>query len=164
MNQLKRLLLLYRLQHKLGLFSVFIHTAILYVANAMIREASTAIRNGSMGMSDEWYFYLDLCIAGNHSLFGSFRAFGTLTEGIMAMALRHGAITPRQARRVAGDLQRLGRRYDASKEVLGERSAAQVGWVVDHNLSMIDPEAAIGGSLADEFHKLMLLGDTETHE
>jgi hypothetical protein len=162
-NQLKRLLLVYRLQSKLGLFSVLIHTAILYVANAMVHEASSAIHKGVIGLSGEWQFYLDLCIAGNHSLFGSFRAFGTLTKGIMAMALRHGVITPRKAKRVARDLRELGAKYDVVKD-LGNGRAETVAWIVDHDLGTIDPERAAGGALADEFQKLMLHDDTETQE
>jgi hypothetical protein len=161
-NQLKRLTLIYRIHCKLGLFSVFSHTPMLYVVNAMVYEANVAIRNGSGRMGAEWQFYLDLCLTGYQSLFGSFRAHGTAAKGILVMGLQHGIINARRAGRVVGDLKDLERRYDVLKE-LGD-GRAHAGWIVDQELGMKDPEAAAGGSLAEQFQNLMISDDGSTDE
>jgi hypothetical protein len=161
-NQLKRLMLMHRLHHsKIGLYSPFDHIPILYVMNALVHEASTAARQGgtvgSVTMPAEWQFYLDLCLRGYQSMFESFPTFDSAAKGMLALALRHGVITARRAERVAAQLKEIGKKYDIATH-LGD---ARTGWIVDQDLGMTDPEAAAGGSLADELQNMMIHDNTD---
>jgi hypothetical protein len=160
-NQLKRLLLNYCIRCQLGLFSIFYHTAILYVVNALIHEAKTAAAHDSgTTISAEWRFYLDLCIAGCRAHSGSYRALGSVARGILTMAVRHGIIPLRKAVHVADELQELRRRQNDAVEELGD--LAHGGWIIDQDLSMTDPGAAVGVNLAEQFGELMISDEMMT--
>lgn len=151
-NQLKRMLLLFCFRCKLGLFSLFYHTAVLYVVNALVLEIRRA-PSASVTTGAECRFYMDLCIAGGQANAGSYRAFGSVASGLLAMALQNGIINIRKAARVARELRELRRHHDAVEE-LGKRAPG--GWVVDQALAMTDPEAAAVDNLADRLQKLMV--------
>jgi hypothetical protein len=127
----------------------------------MVHEASTAVRSGdSVAMGIDWQFYLDVSLAGYQCLFESFRSHGSAAKAILTIALRHGVINARRAERGARDLQEIERRYDIVKNSGDGKS----GWIVDQDLGMVDPDAAAGGTLADEFQKLMLSTEMLTTE
>lgn len=154
-NQLKRLLLIYRLSFKTAMLSVLWQTALIYVANAMMREGNS---NGA-----EWRFYLELCVAGLEDLSASFRVFKSVAEGLLGMALERGVIDIDKVNLVSKELVRLGRHHVPYKKEDGiEVEGAR--WIIDIGLATTDPNAAQGANLAERFQELMLLEEFTTGE
>ncbi|GKT47621.1 uncharacterized protein ColSpa_07802 [Colletotrichum spaethianum] len=152
-TQLKRLLLLYRLRYKSAGLSVLWQTAVVYVANAMIREAGTSVRAPDVPPSEEWRFYLDLCLAGLEDLYVSFPVFGSIAQGMVGMALRHAAIRTGKAARVLKQLGAIEKQHAANQ---GMTDKTEARWIIDFDLAMTDPEAAQGRNLAERLEGLML--------
>ncbi|EFQ32816.1 hypothetical protein CGRA01v4_07741 [Colletotrichum graminicola] len=154
-EQLKRLLLLYRLRYRHASFSVLWQTAIIYVANAMIREAGVAAQDPDAAppSEQEWGFYLDLCLVGLEDLYVSFRVFGPIAQGIMSMALRNAAIPAEKAARVLRQLGKIEKQHNASQ---GMADKAETRCIVDLDLALTDPEAAQGQNLVEQLAELML--------
>ncbi|KZL70449.1 C6 transcription factor, partial [Colletotrichum tofieldiae] len=152
-TQLKRLLLLYRLRYKSASLSMLWQTVVVYVANAMIREAGTAVRAPDMPPSDDWRFYLDLCLAGLEDLYVSFPVFGSIAQGMVGMALRQAAIRTGKAARVLRQLGEIEKQHAASQ---GMTDKVEARWIIDFDLAMTDPEAAQGRNLVEQLEGLML--------
>lgn len=131
------------------MLSVLWQTSVVYVTNAMIREAGTE--------STEWRFYLQLCMAGLQDLYSSFRVFGSIAKALLGMALESGAMKPREAKRVEAALEQRSRQYSAVGR-LGEGKEV-ANWIINLDLALTDPEAAQGSSLAARFQELILEDD-----
>jgi hypothetical protein len=153
-NQLKRLLLLYKMNFNTATFSVIWQTSIVYVANAMVHEAGTD--------STEWRYYLYLCIAGLEDLYGSFRVFGSIVKALLGMAMDHGAITAAEARRVRSELQELGQVYQPMRPLKEDNGAEVANWIINLDLAVTDPEAAQGSNLAARFDSMVLQDEDES--
>ncbi|KAM0549153.1 hypothetical protein ACHAPJ_009608 [Fusarium lateritium] len=136
-NQLKRLLLIYRLNFETAMLSVLWQTGLIYVANAMMREVKTN--------SNEWRYYLHLCMAGLEDLYVSRSVYS---------ALEHGALKATESRRIKDELEELGQHHDAVRRI-GDGSEVAT-WIIDLDLAMTDPEAAMGGKLAKKFQELIV--------
>ncbi|KAM0420645.1 hypothetical protein ACHAPT_011561 [Fusarium lateritium] len=145
-NQLKRLLLLYRLNFTTAMFSVIWQTGLIYVANAIMREVKTS--------SNEWRYYLHLCMAGLEDLYASFRVFGSIAKAILGIAVEHGALGASEARRITNELEELGHHHTVVKRLGDGREVAN--WIIDLDLAMTDPEAAQGSNLAERFQELII--------
>ncbi|KAI8673520.1 Zn(2)-C6 fungal-type domain-containing protein [Fusarium keratoplasticum] len=145
-NQLKRLLLMYRLNFRTAMFSVVWQTGLIYVANAMMREVKSN--------SNEWRYYLYLCMAGLEDLYASYRVFGSIAKAILGIAIEHGALRTSEARRITNELEDLGRHHTAIKPLGDGREVAN--WVIDLDLAMTDPKAAQGSNLAERFQELII--------
>ncbi|KAH8892668.1 hypothetical protein GQ53DRAFT_793908 [Thozetella sp. PMI_491] len=156
-NQLKRLLLIYRLKYKPSTLSVFWHTSAMYTANAVVNDARTAPPMKRVGGSPEWHFYFDLCIAALEDLSASYPAFCSATKGVLAVALRDNAISNVKARRIARDIEEIEAQYDK----INSRRTIAAGWIIDLELGMTNPELAAGGSLAEQLKQLSLDDDSE---
>ncbi|KAF5023169.1 hypothetical protein F66182_4773 [Fusarium sp. NRRL 66182] len=150
-NQLKRLLLIYRLNFETAMLSVLWQTALIYVANAMMREVKTN--------NNEWRYYLYLCMAGLEDLYVSFRVFGSIARAVLGIALERRALNASDSRRIQQELDDLGRHHAAIRRVGDGREISN--WIVDLDLSMVDPEAAQGGKLAEKFQSLAIEDDSE---
>jgi hypothetical protein len=155
-NQLKQLLLTFRLNCKTASFSIFWQTGLIYVANAMICEATTN--------SPEWRFYLALCLAGTEDLHGSFRISRAVAQGLLSMALQHRAISFGEARRVVAELQELGRHHTAVLQgsLTANEQEIEATWIVDLELAMVDRESAQCGKNAAKCEELLLLDEFTT--
>lgn len=136
------------------MFSVIWHTGLVYVANAMLREAKSD-RN-------EWRYYLHLCMAGLEDLYGSFRVFGSVAKAILGIAIENGALRTSEARRITKELEVLGHHHTAIKPLGDGREMAS--WIVDLDLAITDPEAAQGGNLAERFQELIIEDPEEQSE
>lgn len=128
------------------MFSVVWQTGLIYVANAMMRE----VKSGS----NEWRYYLHLCMAGLEDLYASYRVFGSIAKAILGIAIEHGALRPSEARRITNELEDLGRHHTISKPLGDGREVAN--WIIDLDLAMTDPEAAQGSNLAEKFQGLII--------
>ncbi|KAK2033539.1 hypothetical protein LX32DRAFT_553579, partial [Colletotrichum zoysiae] len=153
-EQLKRLLLLYRLRYRHASLSVLWQTAVIYVANAMIREAGVAAQDPEVPPGEqERAFYLDLCLAGLEDLYVSFPVFGSITQGIMGMALRNAAMRTERAAQLLRQLGEIEKQHRANQ---GMTDKAEARCIVDFDLALTDPEAAQGRNLVEQLEELML--------
>ncbi|KAK5999162.1 Notoamide biosynthesis transcriptional activator notL'-like protein [Cladobotryum mycophilum] len=145
-NQLKRLLLLYRLHCKRATLCILWQTGLIYVANAMMREAGTP--------GTEWRFYLNLCLAGFEDLYSCYRVFNSIGKGFLGMAFQRGAINAQDAKRIRKEMKVLGKSHSAVDELANGQTIAN--WIVEFDLALSDPGSARGTDLAKRFEELML--------
>jgi len=147
-NQLKRLLLTFRLSFKTASLSILSQTVLIYVCNAVVREAHNSNQS-------EWRFYLRLCLAASEDLYGCYRESWCVTRALLSMALERGALLPQEAGRLAQELLELGRHYTTGTEEANTRS------MIDLDLAVTDRTAARVGCYAGKFEELMLEKSTE---
>ncbi|EXA32174.1 hypothetical protein FOVG_16550 [Fusarium oxysporum f. sp. pisi HDV247] len=141
-RQLKRLLLSYRMEFGLEALSVLWQTGVVYVVNATIRDESSS--------KDEMQFFMHLCLVGLEELSLSFRVFGSITRGVLGMAVRQGAIEQHQVRRARRRLKKIEQHFllgISSDEIMAR-------WMVDLDLAVTDPIHAQGGKLAEDFDRM----------
>ncbi|OLN95227.1 hypothetical protein CCHL11_08122 [Colletotrichum chlorophyti] len=123
-----------------------------HVANAVIREAEQSAAQPNMPPSNEWCFYLDLCLTGLQDLSFSF----PLARGMVGMALRRAVIKPSKAKRVLRELQQVVLGHDLAQQ---RNDKAEARWLIDLGLAITDPEAAQGWRIAEQLEQLMLSKD-----
>ncbi|TDZ73416.1 Nitrogen assimilation transcription factor nit-4 [Colletotrichum trifolii] len=152
-HQLKRIVLFYRQTHPESSFSLFWHSALLYLANAMLREAAGGPQN------PEWRFYFRLCIASYQTLYGGYRLAKGIAQGLLSMALDRGAMDPREAGAVRRDLERRGRHHHHHHDVSDQ--AVPESLVVDLDLAVTDPSAAQAEKLIRKLMELQVQGVDE---
>ncbi|KAF7554034.1 hypothetical protein G7Z17_g3247 [Cylindrodendrum hubeiense] len=129
-NQLKRLIIIYRLNHESSAFTIVWHTAMLYVANAVLQDPGDG----------DWLFYFLLCIYGYETLGRCYPVVEAIMGALLSMAIRNGHMTSDSAREIWAELK--------SK---GPRRAPQVihaTFMADLELAMDDPSAATVENLA----------------
>jgi hypothetical protein len=122
--------------------SVLWQTGVVYVANAAIRDESSS--------KDEMQFFMHLCLVGLEELSLSFRVFGSITRGVLGMAVRQGAIEQHQVRRARRRLKKIEQHFllDIGSDEIMAR------WMVDLDLAVTDPIHAEGGKLAEDFDRM----------
>ena len=179
-------MLISRLGSKTTSLSALGQTALLYVANAAVHEASVSSPGGA-----EWRFYLDLCLAALTDLHGSFRLAGSVVLGLLGMALTREIVAGDKAGRVTAELREVGRHHptietsppgrtpaDSATRLGAPASAAATtsavqdgasplhsrGWVIDLELATTDKGRARVSQLIERFRELMLLQEFTTGE
>ncbi|TDZ61884.1 hypothetical protein CTRI78_v004015 [Colletotrichum trifolii] len=150
-KQLQRIVLFYQYNHPESAYSFFWHSALLYLANAMLTEANIP------GHAPDWQFYLRLCIARYQTLYTGFRLAKGITLSLLSMALEKGAMDIPQTRAIRRDLELRGKHHLIPDQV-------PVYWVVDLDLALTDPFAAHAENLVLRFRKLHLREMSETNE
>ncbi|KAL9481005.1 hypothetical protein ACSS6W_005791 [Trichoderma asperelloides] len=144
-NQLKRLLLVYRLNFKTATLSVLWQTGLVYVANAMVRDTRES--------SNERRYYIFLCLAGLEDLSVNFRVFGTIAKGLLGMALKCGAVKKREAKRIIHELSEVATLHKAVEQLEDDKIVAN--WIIDLDLALNDTEAASGTRLEEQFGRMI---------
>lgn len=125
LEQLKRLIVIYRFNYRPSTYSIMWHTALLYVANAMLQDTE----------KKDWLVYFLLCLYGYEGLDKSFRVAEAMGRGLLSMAMRNGYLSGDHSRRVMADFQKR-KLWD---HVKGEIRAT---CMLDLNLAMSQPFAA----------------------
>ncbi|PNP52481.1 hypothetical protein THARTR1_06949 [Trichoderma harzianum] len=143
-QQLKRLIIIYRFNYTSSAYTILWHTALLYVANALLR---------TKGESD-WLFYFLLCLYGYEGLRPSYRVAEAVAGGLLSMAMRSGDISSDEARQVMAHLQERGQELDSSE--------IRATFMVDLDLAMSDPGAATAETLAYSFDDTAMMMDYTT--
>jgi hypothetical protein len=141
-EQLKRLVVIYRFKHKQSRHSMVWHTALLYLANAMLRKTE----------QKDWLLYFTLCLYGYESLCKSFRVTDTIGKGLLSMAMRNGSLSSEHARRIMDEFQE-GRLWNHLKEEI------RATCMVDLDLAMSDPTSATAEVLAGDFDDNAMIQD-----
>lgn len=143
-EQLKGLIITYRSHYKSSCYTILWHTALLYVANAVLHNAD----------KDGGAFYFLLCLYGYEGLRTSWRMTESVVEGLLSMKMRDGGMSSIEARQILE-----GVRMQASTPNL---PAIRATFMVDLNLALSNPQRATAEVLASEFENYALLKDLTT--
>ena len=138
-DQLKRLIVLYRINYRSSAYTMLWHTALLYVANAVLQETG----------HDDWLFYFLVCLYGYERLRPSYPVSEAITEGLLTMSLRDDKLTAAMARRIRNELR---------KKDLGHVSEEMNStFALDLDLAVSEPNLASVDNLAGglEDHLMM---------
>jgi hypothetical protein len=137
-NQLKRLVVVYRENHPCSSYTMLWHTALIHVANAILGNTR----------DPTYRFYLFYCIQSYGNLRGSFRFAETSGRSILSMSLQQGDISTEEARKLMEQFEK-NRLSNPSDEI-------RATFMADLNLAMTDPEGATVESLSDKFEDIAL--------
>lgn len=142
LKQLKRLILVYKGRYRSAAYSIFWNAALLYVANAVLKD-----RN-----DPEWRFYFQMCIHSYQGLYPSFRAVEAIAQGLLAMAIDSGAITNLEAILMIQMFRENGNWHKLADRPRG-------GYVLDLGLAITDHNAARVDNLVDRFEEITLFSE-----
>ena len=143
-HQLKRLLLVYRARFPSADYCFLWHTALLYVANEVLRKQT-------LGIDSDWELWFRLCLSGYRDLFRCFKMAKVIYRGLLSMAMRNGVMT-------ATDAQEAIEQLDVPP--IEHNEVGELGsMIVDLDLAMTDPLAAQAGILAEQFKDLALFDE-----
>ncbi|KAF4508846.1 hypothetical protein G6O67_005177 [Ophiocordyceps sinensis] len=139
--QLKRLIFDYRFRYQSSSYSILWHTALMYVANAILDSV----------MDENWYSCLLLCIYGYESLGRSWRVAEAITKALLSMTLRKKDVSSDAARRIVRDLE--------NKNWARIPGSIRATFMADLDLAMSDPGSATVECLAAQFEENAMLRD-----
>ncbi|KAK7915322.1 hypothetical protein PG985_013025 [Apiospora marii] len=138
-NQLKHLIVHFRSSYEASTCTLLWQTAMMYVANAVLRDSH----------DPEWHQYLLLCLYGYETLWRPFRVAEAIGRGLLTMMLRDkDGITSAQAHEILRHLKERGINY-----ISDEIRAPFMG---DLELAQTDPAGATMEKLAGDFEDMAL--------
>ncbi|KAM0321591.1 hypothetical protein ACHAQA_010017 [Verticillium albo-atrum] len=132
-NQLKRLIINYRSRYQSSTYTILWHTALMYVANAVLNDTG----------DPEWRFYFLHCIYAYESLRKSYRLAEAIGRALLSMTLRNGDMSGLEARAILQQLRLRGLDHPA-----GVIRATFMG---DLDLALTNPDEAKVEYLAEQF-------------
>ncbi|KAK6859323.1 hypothetical protein PG995_002959 [Apiospora arundinis] len=145
-NQLKHLIVHFRSNYEASTCTLLWHTAMTYVANAMLRDSQ----------DPEWYQYLLLCLYGYETLRRPFRVAEAIGRGLLTMMLRDNKdVTSAQAHEILRHLQERGLSYVTDDEI-------RAPFMGDLELAQTDPAGAAMEKLAGDFEDMALFREFTT--
>ncbi|KAH7265046.1 uncharacterized protein BKA55DRAFT_660600 [Fusarium redolens] len=137
-NQLKRLVVVYRENYTCSSYTMLWHTALIHVANAILGDTK----------DPAWRFYLFFCVKTYGELRRSFRFAETIGRSILSMTLQQGDLTAEEARRLMVQFE--------ENRLTSPAEDIRATFMADLNLAMTDPEEASVESLSDRFDDIAL--------
>ena len=144
-KQLKRLVLVYTAKQESAVYSILWHAALIYIANAALKDLSDG----------GWRCYFLMCIRGYSRLFPSFQVAEGIAQGLLAMALSKSAITSQQARLLMDELYSNGNRSKLVEQKVG-------GFILDLELAVNDRKAAKVEELINKFEEITVFDEFTT--
>ncbi|KAK2052640.1 hypothetical protein LY76DRAFT_609724 [Colletotrichum caudatum] len=147
-NQLKKIVLYYRRTYPEPLFSLFWHSALLYLANEALQEMDVPHRN------PEWRFYFHLCLTCYQTLYSGYRLVGEIVQSLLSMALKKGVMKAREAVAIMEGLEMRGKHRRVPDQKM-------VSLVVDLDLAVTDPSEAYVETLAQRFRQIQIHGSEQ---
>ncbi|KAK8074389.1 hypothetical protein PG997_009052 [Apiospora hydei] len=146
-SQLKHLIVHFRSNYEASTCTLLWHTAMTYVANAMLRDSR----------DPEWYQYLLLCLYGYETLRRPFRVAEAVGQGLLTMMLRDKnsnggspTFTSAQAHEILRHLKERGLSYRTDDESI------RAPFMGDLELAQTDPAGAAVEKLAGDFEDMAL--------
>lgn len=153
-KQLKRLVIFYRSQYPSSTYTMLWHTALIYVANAVLQDTTD---------DPEWRFYTLLCVWGYVYLRRSYRLAEASARALLTMTLRRGSFAPADARRMLAEMEGKRLINSGSEEGgRGEEKGIRATFMGDLALAMTDPGEASVENLAQQFEDLALFREFTT--
>ncbi|KAI8627221.1 hypothetical protein F5Y19DRAFT_477790 [Xylariaceae sp. FL1651] len=140
-EQLKGLIIAYRSNYEASTYTILWHTALLYVANAVLQDTKIP----------EWRIYFLLCIYGYESLRRPYRISAVVVQSLLTMTLRDGNISGAEAREIVKQLKQRG--------LSSHQENIRATFMADLNLAATDAEAAKVENLAARFEEMALFQD-----
>ncbi|KAF5638665.1 nitrogen assimilation transcription factor nit-4 [Fusarium sp. NRRL 52700] len=137
-NQLKRLVVVYREKYACLSYTMLWHTALIHIANAILGDTK----------DPAWRFYLLFCVESYGELRRAFRFAETIGRSILSMALQQGDLSTDEARRLMVQFEE-NRLASPSEDM-------RATFMADLNLAMTDPKEASVESLSDRFEDIAL--------
>lgn len=145
-NQIKRLIIMYRKNYAAPGYTMLWHTALIRIANAILSDTE----------DPEWYFYLSFCIQCYGSLRRSYRFAEAIGRSLLSMTLQRRDLPVGKARHMMQQFEEHN--LNSSSEDI------RATFMADLNLSMIDPEEASVESLASKFEDIALFREFTSQE
>lgn len=139
-RQLKQLIINYRLNFASSSYTILWHTALTYLANAVLHHPK----------DENWFFYFLLCVYGYERLRPCWRVTRAISTALLSMALRKGDITSPTARQLLHDINGNNSGYQLPGEV-------RATFMMDLDLAKSDPESATVEKIAQDFDQNLLL-------
>ncbi|KAH6705685.1 hypothetical protein EV126DRAFT_173285 [Verticillium dahliae] len=139
LTQLKRLVVVYRSKYQSSEHTILWHTALIYVANAVLQDTR----------DPEWHFYFLQCVSGYESLRKSYRLAEVVGRALLSMTLRNGDISGTEARELLQRLKQKGLDNDTSDRI-------RATFMGDLELAMTNPRQASVENLAEQFEDMAL--------
>ncbi|KAH6705809.1 hypothetical protein EV126DRAFT_439876 [Verticillium dahliae] len=139
LTQLKRLIVVYRSKYQSSEHTILWHTALIYVANAVLQDTR----------DPEWHFYFLQCVSGYESLRKSYRLAEVVGRALLSMTLRNGDISGTEARELLQRLKQKGLDHDTSDRI-------RATFMGDLELAMTNPRQASVENLAEQFEDMAL--------
>ena len=136
-QQLKHLLLVYMTEQPSATYSIFWNAAALYVANAVLNDATDPERR----------FYFMLSVRAYQNMYPCFRVAEGIIQGLLAIAVGNGSIGSAEAHALIQELG--GQRGGGKGPNLGVGS-----YVLDFELAAVDHDAVLVNSLVDKFEEI----------
>ncbi|KAM5381974.1 hypothetical protein ACJZ2D_002762 [Fusarium nematophilum] len=145
-NQLKRLIIVYRKRYASSTYTMLWHTALIHVANAILGDTK----------DPAWRFYLLFCIQCYGHLRQSYRFAEAIGRSLLSMTLQRGALSPSEARRMMEQFEE-NRQSSPSDDI-------RATFMADLNLAMTDPKEASVERLALRFEDIALFQEFTNQE
>ncbi|KAK1953638.1 hypothetical protein LY78DRAFT_708259 [Colletotrichum sublineola] len=150
-NQLKKIVLHYRKTYPEPLFSLFWHSALLYLANAVLQDVDLSGRN------PEWRFYFRLCLTCYQTLYSGYPLVRQIAQSLLSMALTKGVMEAREAVAILEGLEMRGKHRRVPDQKM-------VSLIVDLDLAVTDAPAARLETLAQKFRQIQIHGSEQIGE
>ncbi|KAL7809059.1 N-terminal fungal transcription regulatory domain-containing protein [Trichoderma gracile] len=138
-RQLKQLIINYRLHFASSSYTILWHTALTYLANAILQNPK----------EENWFFYFLLCVYGYERLRPCWRVTQAISTALISMALGKGDITSPTARQLLRDVN-----DNKGYQIPGDVRAT---FMMDLDLAASDPESASVEKIAQDFDQNLLL-------
>ncbi|UPK90465.1 hypothetical protein LCI18_001400 [Fusarium solani-melongenae] len=137
-DQLKRLVIVYRNTYATSTYTMLWHTALIHIANAVLDDTS----------DPAWRFYLSFCLQCYVTLQQPYAFTEAIGRSLLSMTLQKGHLSPTEARQMMRKFE-----HDLSSKPPDDIRAT---FMADLNLAMTDPDKASVESLADRFEDIAL--------
>lgn len=141
-NQLKQLIVNYRLNFTSSSYTILWHIALTYLANAVLYQPK----------KEDWFFYFLLCIYGYERLQPCWRVSKAISTALLSLALRKGDISTQTARRVLNDIE-----HNAGPDTFPQDESVRATFMADLDLARSNPRDATVEKLAEEFAQNIML-------
>ncbi len=143
-QQLLRLTLVYLFRFPSSHYTFLWHTALLYVANAVLScEVAAAETN-----CRTWF---QLCLEGYRSMAPSFPIVEGIVQGLLSMAMRAGIVSPKEAEETIQQLR--------AGMLAGSAEVMKGGLMLDLDQSMRSPLTSQLGPLATLFDEQLMFDE-----
>ncbi|KAG5917887.1 hypothetical protein E4U61_002233 [Claviceps capensis] len=138
--QLKKLIVNYRLNYESSNVTILWHTAMIYVANAILETNPK---------DKDWYTYLLHCLYGYKSLSQSWRVAKSITKGLLSLTIRKGGMSSEKASQILRDLDN-----NDTHQMPGEIRAT---FMLDLDRALSEPDTATVEYLANQFEDNVIM-------
>ncbi|KAI9152237.1 Notoamide biosynthesis transcriptional activator notL' [Paramyrothecium foliicola] len=139
MNQMKRLILRYRLDHAHAICSTHANFGLLQVSNAK----PTVLHDS------DWRFYFSLCLNYYQDLYVRYPVYKDVLQGFLAKAMDEEMLSSREASAFMNSMRKIGAHHEALHQ-------ATALFTIDFNMAMTEPDKAQANALARKFDELAI--------